>query len=244
MEQGSEQRGASDVLVRPTPVQPLTERVRAWISWFGLGRMIAAAVSTVVVCVGAFWLVRTPPPPAEAVVPRVSVSEQPAATLAPPSSGPGGEATAALPIEPATVIVHVAGAVTEPGVYQLANGERVDDAVRVAGGGTGDADLDALNLAAPLIDGARIYVPVEGEVVSASPEPVTAPNVLEPAGPVNVNTANAEQLEALPGVGPATAAAIVAERERNGPFLGVDELERVPGIGPAKLAGLRDSVTA
>ena len=65
-----------------------------------------------------------------------------------------------------------------------------------------------------------------------------------PSGPVDINRADAGQLDALPGVGPTTAASIVAERERNGPFLTVDDLERVPGIGPAKLAGLRDLVIA
>ena len=108
------------------------------------------------------------------------------------------------------------------------------DAVTVAGGPIADADLDGLNLAAPLADGQRVYVPHAGEV---DPAAVPSGGPAAPAesgddvhrGPVNVNTATADELEALPGVGPATAAAIVDDRTRNGPFVSVDDLERVPG---------------
>lgn len=135
--------------------------------------------------------------------------------------------------------VHVAGAVIEPGVYELAGIARVRDAIVAAGGPRVDADWNALNLAALLADGVRIYVPMLGEEVAPSlllpPVAVSA----APAGPINVNIAGAAELEALPGVGPATAAAIIEERERNGPFLDVDDLDRVPGIGPAKLEALR-----
>jgi competence protein ComEA len=137
------------------------------------------------------------------------------------------------------VIVHVAGAVLLPGVYELRPGSRVDDAVQGAGGATPDAELGRINLAAPLVDGDQIYVPAVGEDVplpapgSVAPDPASTPS-----GPVDVNRASAVDLETLPGVGPATAAAIVAERERNGPFASFEELERVPGIGPAKLARL------
>lgn len=148
---------------------------------------------------------------------------------------------------PALVVVHVAGAVSVPGVYGLPDGVRVDAAIAAAGGALVDADPNALNLAAPLTDGSRVYVPRVGEDVPTALVPVggsaAAPAV--PAAPtvVDVNRATAEQLDVLPGVGPATAAAIVTERERNGPFLGVDDLDRVPGIGPAKLEALRGLVT-
>ena len=150
-------------------------------------------------------------------------------------------------IVPRSVVVHVAGAVASAGVYSLAPSARVTDAVTAAGGPVADADLDALNLAAPLADGQRVYVPHVGEV-----DPAAVPSGLAPAdqagdvtsrGPVNVNTATVDDLEGLPGVGPATAAAIVDDRTRNGPFASIDDLERVPGIGPAKLAALRDQVT-
>jgi competence protein ComEA len=141
-------------------------------------------------------------------------------------------------------MVHVAGAVAEPGVYALGADARVRDAIVAAGGPAETADWDSLNLAASLADGTRVYVPTVGEVV---PPPVTTAPVgpVESviAGPIDVNLARADELDALPGVGPATAAAIVTERERNGPFVDVDDLDRVPGIGPAKLEALRGLVT-
>jgi competence protein ComEA len=224
---------------RPVPTTPVAVRVREWVGWFGPTRLVTSAVAVVVVCAGAWFLVRTPPPPSEADLP----------VARPPSGGPSGpEAT--LPVAtavgdplgtpaPGPVIVHVAGAVLLPGVYQLGPGSRVDDAVRSAGGPTDGAELGRINLAAPLVDGDQIYVPEVGEVApQPAPVPASAGPDLAPSGPVDVNRAPARELETLPGVGPATAAAIVAERERNGPFASFEDLERVPGIGPAKLAGL------
>jgi competence protein ComEA len=137
------------------------------------------------------------------------------------------------------VIVHVAGAVNAAGVYSLPAGSRVDDAVAAAGGSTSAADPDALNLAATLTDGSRVYVPLVGEVVAVEAIDTTAPAT----GPLDVNRASASELDTLPGIGPATATAIVTERDRNGPFASVADLERVPGIGPAKLAALSDLVS-
>lgn len=236
MEQVSE-----DVVARPAPVQPVADRVRAWLGWFGVARLVVSAVSMVVVCGGAFWLVRSPSPPAEAVLPRVSSAQVPVSTLPPPGVV-GIEPTDAAAA--GDVLVHVAGAVVRPGVYRLPDGERVDDAVRAAGGPAVDADLDALNLAAVVADGMRVYVSTEGEAAPVLSPIESGATAQAPGGPVDINRADADLLDTLPGVGPATAAAIVAERDRNGPFLGVDDLERVPGIGPAKLAGLRDLVTA
>ncbi len=142
------------------------------------------------------------------------------------------------------VTVHVAGSVLTPGVYELDSGARVHEAIDQAGGITVDADVDTLNLAAPLADGSRIYVPAVGEEVLAGAL-IDVPPVAGAveAGPIDVNQATAAELDGLPGVGPATSMAIVTERQRNGPFLSVDDLERVPGIGPAKLASIRDLVT-
>jgi competence protein ComEA len=154
---------------------------------------------------------------------------------------------AALPVQPAAgpagnggrVTVHVAGAVREPGVFRLRAGQRVDDAVRRAGGATGKADLSAVNLAAPLEDGRQILVPVRADegAAAAAAAPGAAP------ARVNLNTATAEQLDTLAGVGPATAAKILAHREQHGSFGSVEELADVPGIGERRLAALRDVVT-
>lgn len=222
----------AEPLRRPAPPTRIADSAAAWLDWFGVWRLVAAAVAVAVVCAGAYWLVRTPPPPSEAALPRASV----VVTAAPPTVAPPPAAEAA----PA-VTVHVAGAVARPGVYRLEAGARVLDAIDAAGGAGRDANADALNLAAPVADGSRVYVPVVGEEVVAPP-PADA-GASPPSGPVDVNRASIDELDALPGVGPATAAAIVTERQRNGPFLTVDDLERVPGIGPAKLASLRDLVT-
>lgn len=221
-------------LSRPMPPRSIAERARAWVEWFGIGRLLAASVATVIVCAGAVWLVRTPPPATEASLPRATTTTL--ATDAPP-------ATAALPSTPAVVLVHVAGAVVEPGVYELSGDARVRDAIVAAGGPTDTADWNALNLAAVVGDGVKVYVPSVGEEVPPSLTVPASPISGQPAAPIDVNAATAAELEALPGVGPATATAIVTERERNGPFVGVDDLDRVAGIGPAKLDALRGLVT-
>ena len=139
------------------------------------------------------------------------------------------------------VVVHVAGAVLSPGVYSLPEGARVEDALDAAGGALEDADLDQLNLAAPLPDGVQIRVPIVGEVLPAPPS-LGLSSPME--GPIDINRATEGQLDELPGVGPATAAAIVAWRDEYGPFASTEGLLDVPGIGPAKLAALADLVVA
>lgn len=229
---------------RPAPPQRLGDVIQRWLAWVGVGRLVLAAVSVVVVSAGLYWLVRTAPPPVEASLPVTSASA-PASTLPTPrpTTDVIGDAAVAE-----SLLVHVAGAVRDPGVYELADGARVDDAVRAAGGAVGDADLDGLNLAAPVVDGQRVYVPIAGEVdpssvPSGSSGEVSGDAGEVPSAPVDLNTATVEQLESLPGVGPATASAIVDDRDSNGPFASVDELDRVPGIGPVRLAALRDLVT-
>jgi competence protein ComEA len=177
--------------------------------------------------------------PPELSMPRAS---------SPPEPVPAGPTSSAAP---ESALVHAAGAVTRPGVYELPSGSRVDDVLSAAGGATADADLDRLNLAAVVNDGERIWVPRRGEV---EPPPVSAaagagtarpegngPGA-ETSGPLDLNTATSEELDTLPGVGPATAEAIIAHREANGPFTSVDQLIDVRGIGEAKLAQLRDLV--
>jgi competence protein ComEA len=143
------------------------------------------------------------------------------------------------------VVVHVAGAVVAPGVYRLSAGARVVDAIATAGGLRADAATDAVNQAALVRDGERVYVPAVGEAVppgamGSGSTGGTSSSV--PTGPLDLNVATAEQLDTLPGVGPATAAAIVAYRDDHGPFATVDDLGEVRGIGPAKLEALRDLV--
>ncbi len=222
-------------LSRPAPPSSHAERARAWIEWFGVGRLLAASLATVVVCAGALWLVSSPPPPTEASLPMATsttVADELPALTDPTTTAP------------TTVLIHVAGAVVNPGVYELRPGARVRDAIVAAGGPTESADWNAVNLAAVVADATRLYVPVVGEDVPADVIVGSGPG-LEPVavGPVDVNRATPDELDALPGVGPATAAAIVTERERNGPFVDVDDLDRVPGIGPAKIDALRDLVT-
>jgi competence protein ComEA len=171
-----------------------------------------------------------------------------------PSSGSGAsppsvsstvtaEASSGVPATAATVTVHVVGEVRHPGVYELPGGARARDAVEAAGGLLGDAEEAAINLARVVIDGEQIAVPRQGEASGAAVGGAVAVTPGAPAK-VDLNTATAEQLDALPGVGPATAAKIIADRTTNGPFRSVDDLMRVSGIGPAKFESLKDLVRA
>jgi competence protein ComEA len=133
------------------------------------------------------------------------------------------------------LVVDVAGAVRRPGLYRLATGTRVDDAVAAAGGGTARADITAVNLAAPLSDGEQVLVPARGAAGAAG---ASAGSTV-----VDLNSATAEQLDTLPGVGPSTAAKIVAYRQQHGAFHSLAELDAISGIGPSKLAELKGLVT-
>jgi competence protein ComEA len=197
--------------------------------------------------------------------PASRVSVAPSASGATTSAGGGaaGAGTGAAGVDAAqgsgaaTVCVHVVGAVRHPGVYTLAARSRVDAAVAVAGGLTPSAAPAAINLAAPLQDGQQVVVPTEEEVragsVPAAAGGGSAAGALgggvaaagAAGGPtgaggakVNLNTADATQLDTLPGVGPSTAAKIVADRVANGPYGSVGDLGRVAGIGPKKLEEL------
>ena len=159
------------------------------------------------------------------------------------------------------VTVHVVGAVLHPGVYEVPSGARVQDAVNAAGGMAGNAAQASINLARPLADGEQISIPTEDEYEKATagastlsgsgasngavgPGGASAENPGAPSAGtiVDINTADASALDALPGVGPSTAAKIVADREANGPFASPDDLGRVSGIGPKKLEALRDFI--
>ena len=131
------------------------------------------------------------------------------------------------------VVVHVAGAVSDPGVYRLPAGSRVTDAVERAGGPTGEAAVDGINLAAPLADGQQVVVPGAGAQDGA-----TAAG----EGPISLGTATVEELDTIEGIGPVTAQNIVDYREEQGGLSSVEELDEISGIGPATMEALRSAL--
>lgn len=137
------------------------------------------------------------------------------------------------------VVVHVAGAVRTPGVYRLPAGARVTDAVERAGGGTGRALLDQVNLAARLSDGQQIVVPAraKGPVgVAGGAASATGPTT---EGPISLGSATVEQLDTIDGIGPVTAQQIVEFRDQHGGLSSIEQLDEVSGIGPATMEALR-----
>jgi competence protein ComEA len=154
------------------------------------------------------------------------------------SSEPEETASASAPASPGgpPILVHVLGAVATPGLYELTDGERIVDAVAAAGGFTAEADQASLNLARVVGDGEQVYVPVVGEQPPSAPADAAG-------GLVNLNTADATELETLPGLGPELAARIVEWRTQNGRFSSVDDLLNVTGIGAKTLSGLAELVT-
>jgi competence protein ComEA len=173
----------------------------------------------------------------DAVTTTVPAAGDATATTAP--SSPKGTA--------ARLAVHVAGAVTHPGVVELPTGARVIDAVEAVGGASPEADLDRLNLAAKVADGERVFVPKVGQadpgVLAGDTAPGGDGDAGATGGKLNLNTATEAQLEQLPGIGPTYAQAIVAERERRGGFKSVNELRSVRGIGDKRFSQLEPLVT-
>ena len=267
--------------------QPGTTRSARW----GLSPRVLLLVA-VLALVAVVWGVTqfSAAPRAEQVASPSASAESVQAVGAQQSPGaqPGTQSAAQSTVQPgahpsesaqggasgeATVRVHVAGAVNNPGVYTLPAQGRAVDAIAAASGAAADADLDRVNLAGALSDGVQIYVPHRGETAApaqiqpnggtanagqgnaanaasqggAQPQPA---RTLTPAGsaqkgstPVNINTATAEELQTLPRIGPAMAQRIIAWRETHGGFRSVDELDAVPGIGPSMLENLRPLVT-
>lgn len=213
--------------------------VQALVEWFGVRRVLSAVAVAAATTVGAWWLLRAPAPNVEQGLPYASSGVQAGSvvpTSAPSTIDTGG--TSPPSSEPAVLVVHVAGAVARPGLVRVAQGARVADAVAAAGGPVVDADLDAVNLAAFVVDAGRVYVPHEGESVAGA---VTGASAADgtPALRLDLNTATAADLDRLPGIGPSTASKIVAFRSANGPFRTIDALLKVPGIGPTKLEQFR-----
>ena len=140
------------------------------------------------------------------------------------------------------LVVHVVGEVRRPGLYRLREGARIADAVRRAGGAAPGADLAAVNLAAPLVDGIQILVPSRPAPGVGSPaDPSSGEGGV--TGTVSLSSATVEELDELPGVGPITAQKIIDYRAEHGPFASVDDLDAVPGIGPTRIEQLRNLVT-
>jgi len=172
-----------------------------------------------------------------------------AAALAPPPVHAPRRRTPVTTTKP-PVLVHVAGAVVRPGLVRVTPGARVADAIAAAGGAAPGADLDRLNLAAKVADGQRVLVVLIGAPGGGATDP-GATGTGDPAlgtgsgdgAPVNLNTATTDDLDALPGIGPTLAAAILRERERRGGFTSVDQLRDVRGIGEKRFADLKDLVT-
>jgi competence protein ComEA len=176
---------------------------------------------------GGWYVSRGGPAAAPAAAPPIAVTDD----------GGGGAAGG-------SVIVHVAGAVREPGVYRMRAGARVDDAVGRAGGATARADLTQVNLAAKVEDGRQIVVPrrVAAPAAGGASPGGGGSAPAQPGVPLNLNTATLEQLDELSGIGPATAQKILDYREEHGGFGSVEELGQVPGIGDVRLASLREQV--
>lgn len=218
--------------------------VSDFVDWVGAGRIAVTSGGVAIMVAGGWWVMRAPPPPIESSIPFVA-SIRTANTDAATSSQIRITSTTSL-----SILVHVAGEVLHPGVVLLADGSRVIDALDAAGGPTPRADLDAVNLAAGLVDAAQVYIPKRGETgkrAVSRPQPgVNLPPKLgnrsnsnpSDSEPIDVNTATEQQLDSLPGVGPSTARAIVAYRLQHGPFTRVEDLLNVRGIGPAKLEAL------
>lgn len=143
------------------------------------------------------------------------------------------------------IVVHVAGEVVNPGVYTLHTYDRIDDAIRAAGGVTSSAILDDINLAQPLSDGSRVLIPNESNRINADQmtphnNSVTAENSSH--GKVNINIASSEELQTIPGIGEKTAQKILDDRKLNGRYTSINDLERISGIGSAKVESMRDYV--
>lgn len=197
--------------------------------------IVAGCMAVVAAGFGGWWAFAAPaPPPVEQLLPRVDGASPVAEPVAEPAVGD------------LRVVVHVDGAVVRPGVHELVDGSRVIDAIEAAGGLLVDADRERLNLAAPVADGQRVWVPWVGEE-----EPAVVPVIggsgsatnESGQGVVNLNTADTAALETLPGIGPSIAAAIIRHRESEGLYQRVDDLLEVAGIGPSRLAQLEALVT-
>jgi competence protein ComEA len=199
--------------------------------WFERNRAFVLVLLINLALMGGFffWLRRPVSSPVEVLPPDPTPSPAPTATPT-----------------PSPVRVYVTGAVLHPDVYRLATGSIVKDAIEAAGGVTNDADMVRINLAQELQDQQQIYVPCVGEDEPPPPvaggESTRSSGGAEPAGKININTALAEELDSLPGIGPAFAQRIIEYRDANGPFKSIEEITNVSGIGDATFQKIKDRI--
>ena len=209
--------------------EPLRDRLRSLDRRELAGLLVVAAI---IVGGAGLWYVRSLP---SSVAVQASTDRDP----------PPGIAEATPSPTPTTIVVDVAGWVKRPGVYEFRQGDRVIDAIRMAGGGKSGADLAAINLAAMLTDGQQIVVLKKGSTGTAASGggsgAVPRSGGAEPL--VNLNTATLDQLESLPGIGPALGQRILDYRQEHGPFRSVEDLLNVSGIGEKRLGDLRSKVS-
>lgn len=195
---------------------------RDWLEGLTRRELVAYGLLACLAVGGAgLWLTRAGPAPPVEMSPR---------------AGPTPGATPS----PSPILVHVAGLVEQPGVYELREGDRVIDAIERAGGALRRAALDLLNLAAPLADGQQVLVPKRG---AGAPAPAAAGGTGGAQQTININTADATALQELPGIGEVLSQRIVDHRAEHGPFASVDDLIAVKGIGEVTLEDLRDLIT-
>ena len=220
--------------------------------------LLLVAAAAVVLGVGAWGLLSSRSRPSD---PELVVSGSPLAPGRTPSGQTAGSDATSTPTTQhiATVFVQVAGEVVRPGVYEVSADARVFQVLLDAGGTTAQADRDAVPLAAPVVDGARIYVPAKAAEGAArgpggsTSDPGVAPEVTAPqvsgsdrasgTRKVSLNHATAAELDTLPGIGPSTAERIIVFRQTQGGFTSVEQLDEVPGIGPAIMLKVRDLVS-
>jgi len=215
------------------------EEIRERIGGLGRRELVGLVLIGALIVGGAvFWYVRSLPAPI-----RVEASS------APIRPAGGGSAVPSSPTpSPAVLVVYVTGWVVHPGVYDFSDGDRVIDAIDRAGGVRSGADLAGINLAARLADGMQITVGRRGQPGSAGIGSGAGSAGSGGAGAdrnagVNINSATLDQLDSLPGIGPALAQRIVDYREQHGPFHSIEELMKVSGIGPKKFAQLQSRIT-
>lgn len=235
-----------------------------WVAWVGVPRLVGGALAVAVGAVVLVLIVRVPAPPIESTIPQAGATTLVITSAVTPKTAVTSTVNpqASLTSPPTSISVHVVGAVRHEGVYVLAPGSRADDALRAAGGAVRGADTAAVNLAAIVRDGDQLFIPTQRGVAAApsrrhrvmapatratsttssSVSPVASGSTGQPNGVVSLSTATQQELESLPGVGPATASAIVAHRRTHGPFRRVDDLLNVKGIGESKLAAMRSRI--